>query len=81
MLRQIEWGLHDGPITKNGVLPVTALFFRNFCFSLKTLYKVLIWCTNHLNVHIHTFRNHWDFILGCFVAESILKADYKTLGK
>ena len=37
-------GVQDGPITKNGVLPVTTLFllFRKFCFSLRTLYKELI---------------------------------------
>ena len=28
-------------MTKNGVLPVTALFFRKFCFSLRTSYKEL----------------------------------------
>ena len=28
MLEQIEWGVQDGPITKNGVLPVTT--FENF---------------------------------------------------
>ena len=27
MLRQIEWRLQNGPITKGGVLPVTTLFF------------------------------------------------------
>ena len=27
MLRQIEWQLQNGPITKNGVLPVTNLIF------------------------------------------------------
>ena len=26
MLRQIEWGVQNGPITKNGVLSVTTLF-------------------------------------------------------
>ena len=31
MLRQIEWQLRNGPITKGGVLPVTTLFFwKNF---------------------------------------------------
>ena len=30
MLRQIEWWVQNGPITKNGVLPVTTLFFKNF---------------------------------------------------
>ena len=42
MLRQIEWGVQNGLITKNGVLPGTTLFFRIFCFSLRTLYKKLI---------------------------------------
>ena len=42
MLRQIEWGVRDGLITKNGVLPVTNLFFRKFCSSLRTSYKELI---------------------------------------
>ena len=27
VLRQIEWGVQKGPITKNRVLPVTTLFF------------------------------------------------------
>ena len=27
MLRQIEWCVQNGPITKSGVLPVTNLFF------------------------------------------------------
>ena len=39
MLRQIEWWLQNGPITKDGVLPVTTLFFWKFCFSLRTSYK------------------------------------------
>ena len=30
MLRQIERRVENGPITKNGVLPVTTLFFENF---------------------------------------------------
>ena len=27
MLRQIEWGVQNGPITKNGNLPLTTLYF------------------------------------------------------
>ena len=42
MLRQIEWGIQNEPITKNGVLPVT-VFFWKFCFTLRTSYKELIW--------------------------------------
>ena len=30
MLRQIEWGVQGESITKNGVLPVITLFFKNF---------------------------------------------------
>ena len=29
MLRQIEWGLKNGPITKNTVLPRTTSYFEN----------------------------------------------------
>ena len=62
MLRQIEWWLQNGPITKNGVLPVTTLFFWKFCFSLRTSYKELICCTNNPNAHICTFCKRWSFI-------------------
>ena len=41
MLRQIEWGVQNGPFTKNGALPVTTSFFGKFCFSLRTWYKEL----------------------------------------
>ena len=30
MLRQVEWGVENGPMTKNGILPATSLFFKNF---------------------------------------------------
>ena len=39
MLRQKDGGVQNGPITKNGVLPVTTLFFYKFCFSLRTAYE------------------------------------------
>ena len=61
ILRQIEWWVQNGPTSKNGILPVTASFFSKFCFSFRTSYKVLIWCTNNPNVHIHTFCKHWSF--------------------
>ena len=38
MLRQIEWWVQNGPIAKNGVLPVAASFFS----------KILIHFNNHL---------------------------------
>ena len=53
MLRQIEWGVQNGPNTKSRVLSVTNLFYRKFCFSLRTSHKKLIWYTNYPTVHIH----------------------------
>ena len=73
ILRQIELGVQNGPIPKNGVLPVTTSFFWKFCFSLGTSYKELIWCTNNKNVDIHTFLNSWSFIWGYFFPMSIFK--------
>ena len=77
-LRQIEWGVQNGPITKNAVLPVTTLFFWKCCFRLRNSYKELIICTNHPNVLIHTFQKRWSFISGCFFTVSILKKDAIT---
>ena len=37
MLRQIEWQLQNGPITENGVLTVTTLFFLKVLFQFKKL--------------------------------------------
>ena len=40
ILRHIEWGVQNGSITKNGVLPVTIIFWK-ICFILRTpLYRV-----------------------------------------
>ena len=39
MLRQIEWWLQNGPIKRNGVLPVTTLFFANFVSVYEPLRK------------------------------------------
>ena len=40
-LRQIECVVQNGPVTENGVLPLTALlyFIENFDFSMKTSSK------------------------------------------
>ena len=73
MLGQTEWRLQNWLITKSGVLAVTALFFWKICFSLRTSWKELIWCTNDPNVHIRIFRKHWSLILGCFFPVSTLK--------
>ena len=73
MLRQIEWEVQNGTITKDGVLPLTTLVFWKFCFRGRTSSKVLIRCTNYPNVHIHTFRKRWSFIWRCFFPVGILK--------
>ena len=73
MLRQKEWWVQNGLMTKSTVLPANALFFWKFCFSLRTSYKELIWCTKDLNAHIGTFCKRWSFIWRCFFPVSILK--------
>ena len=70
--KQIEWRVQNEPVTKNRVLPVTTLFFWQFCFSLRTSYSELIWCTNYTKVHIHTFCERWSFIWGSFFLVSIV---------
>ena len=39
MLRQTEWRLQNGPVTKIGVLVVTTLFFGKFVSVLEPLKK------------------------------------------
>ena len=39
MLRQIEWQLQNGSVTKSGVFPVTNLFFWTFFPVLESLKK------------------------------------------
>ena len=62
--------------TKDGVLPVTNLFFWKFYFSLRASYNELIWCTNNPNAHILTPCKCWAFIWRCFFPVSILKTRY-----
>ena len=51
--------------------------FWKFCFSLRTFYKELIWCTNDPNAHIRTFWERWSFIWRCFFPVSILNTSSK----
>ena len=76
MFRQIVWWVQNGPITNNGVLPVTTFFFKKFCFSLGTSYKELIWCTNDPNADIPTFCKWWTFIWRSFFPVSIINWAY-----
>ena len=74
VLMQIEWRVQNEPFTKNWVLSVTTSFFWKFCFSLRTSYQELIWCTNHTNADIPTF---WR----CFFPESIHKPNQNLLDR
>ena len=73
MLREIEWEVQNGPITKDVVLPVTTLFLWKFYSRLGTSSKEFIRYTNYSNVHIHTFRMCWSFIWRCLFPVGILK--------
>ena len=42
MLRQIEWGIQNGSITKNTSFASNYVIFGKFCFSKRTCYKELI---------------------------------------
>ena len=42
MLRQIEWGVQNGHITKDKLFPVINLFLGKFCFCLRASNKELI---------------------------------------
>ena len=70
MLRQIEWGVLNQPVTKNGVSPVTTIFFRKFCFCLRTFNNELNWYTKSPYSY---FSKALSFIWGCFFPVSILK--------
>ena len=55
-------------------------FFWKFCFSLRTSYNELCWCTNDPNIHIHTFCKRWNFIWGWFFPASILNVLWNVSG-
>ena len=67
VMESIEWTYH-----KERSFAVTALVFRKFYFSFRTSYKELMWCTNHSNIHIHTFRKRWSLILRCLFPVNIV---------
>ena len=41
MLRQIEWGIQTGHVTKNGLLPLTTSYFWKFYLSIRISYKIV----------------------------------------
>ena len=76
MLRQIELGLQNGPITKFWSFASNYVFFWKICSSFRTSSKKLVLCTNDPNINIRLFRKGWSLVLGCFFPVSILN---KTL--
>ena len=70
MLRQIECWVQNGLI----ITTSNYLIFLNFCFSLSTSQKELIWCTNDQNPHIPSFCKRWSLIWRCFFPVSILES-------
>ena len=73
VLRQIEWGVQNGPITKNRVLPLITLFFWKLNFSIRASNKKLIECTNYPKIRINTFCKRLSFIWGYIFPVSTLK--------
>ena len=53
----------NGPVTKNRVSPVTTIFFRKFCFCLRTFNNELNWYTKSPYSY---FSKALSFIWGCF---------------
>ena len=62
MVRQIEWGVRNGPITKNEVLPVTTFLFENFASVQDLLIMSLFDVPITQMSHIYTFRKRWSYI-------------------
>ena len=42
MLRQVEWRVQNGPVTKNEFLPVTTLLFLKILFQFKNFLKRVV---------------------------------------
>ena len=56
ILRQMEWGAQNGPITKNGFASNYFTFLKILFQYKNLLHKELICNTNYSDVHIHTFH-------------------------
>ena len=66
MIRQIEWWVQNGHITKNGVLPVTILFFGNFVLFQEPLITRVDLLYLRINCPYSYFSKSWSFIWRCF---------------
>ena len=73
MLRQIEWGVENGPTSENAVLSLSTLFFWKFSFSIITCNKGSIRSTNYTNVQIHTSESTGVLYEGVFSLRVSLK--------
>ena len=74
MLRQIEWRLQNGPITKGGVLPVTLyfIFLENF-FQFYNILNRVSFMYQWPKCPYSYFSQALEFNFGCFFPVSILK--------
>ena len=76
MLRKIEWGVQNGPFTKNRVLPVTKYFsfskilfkFRNIVYRVDLMYQ-------SSKCPYSYFSKALEFDFRVFFSVSILKID------
>ena len=76
--RQVEWGVQNGPITKNGVLTLTIWFFWKFNFGIKTSYHTWFKVLTTQMFEFMFLLSVMSFILGCFFNVSILKKRYEN---
>ena len=76
MLRQIEWWVQNGPSIKNGVSPVTTLFFWKFCLGLRTSYKKFDVPTTEMPIFL-VFVSAGDLFDGAFSLWVSLKTENK----
>ena len=78
---QFKTALSEANVKTNSMVTTKWTYHKEWSFASKYVWKicssfrkkVLIWCTNDPNVHIHIFRKCWSLILGCFFPVSILK--------
>ena len=73
MFIQTKWGVQNGLFVKNGVMPVTILYFRKFCFSLRP--RIKIWFeVPTIQMAIFMLFKRWKFLWGCFFSVSIFNS-------
>ena len=78
---QIEWVVQNGPITKNGLLPVTTCFLENFVSTIPDRYgSVPIFLLDRPSVSIGTDFFRQDFCNGEGLERSGSENDTRSTG-